>query len=194
MNKLTLLFAAAAATMASPALAVEFIDFETTAGGAATVVGSAVGNDFAALGLTFTGASYFQCGGGCPAPTDGTVISGAGFTSAFTVDFLNAISGFSAVNVTSSAFTASAFDGGGNLLGSSSVSGPLETVSFNFGGISSIQFSTTTQFGVDNFQFTQGNSAVPEPATWAMMLLGFGAVGFSFRRRSRLATGQLRAA
>jgi len=26
-------------------------------------------------------------------------------------------------------------------------------------------------------------SAVPEPATWAMMLLGFGAVGFAMRRR-----------
>ena len=27
-------------------------------------------------------------------------------------------------------------------------------------------------------------TAVPEPATWAMMLLGFGAVGYSMRRRS----------
>lgn len=27
-------------------------------------------------------------------------------------------------------------------------------------------------------------SAVPEPATWALMILGFGAVGFSMRRRS----------
>jgi hypothetical protein len=26
-------------------------------------------------------------------------------------------------------------------------------------------------------------SAVPEPATWGMMLLGFGAVGFSVRRK-----------
>lgn len=26
-------------------------------------------------------------------------------------------------------------------------------------------------------------SAVPEPATWAMMLVGFGAVGYSLRRR-----------
>lgn len=29
------------------------------------------------------------------------------------------------------------------------------------------------------------NSVVPEPSTWAMMLLGFGAVGFSMRRRRR---------
>jgi hypothetical protein len=27
------------------------------------------------------------------------------------------------------------------------------------------------------------NSAVPEPATWAMVLLGFGLVGFGLRRR-----------
>ncbi|MXP28834.1 PEPxxWA-CTERM sorting domain-containing protein [Porphyrobacter algicida] len=27
-------------------------------------------------------------------------------------------------------------------------------------------------------------SAVPEPATWALMILGFGAIGFSMRRRS----------
>lgn len=31
-------------------------------------------------------------------------------------------------------------------------------------------------------------SAVPEPGTWAMMLLGFGAIGFSMRRRQRTAT------
>ena len=34
-------------------------------------------------------------------------------------------------------------------------------------------------------------AAVPEPATWAMMLIGFGAVGFGMRRRTR---AQLRAA
>ncbi|HEV2044382.1 MAG TPA: CHRD domain-containing protein, partial [Sphingomicrobium sp.] len=32
----------------------------------------------------------------------------------------------------------------------------------------------------------RGNlAAVPEPATWAMMLLGFGAIGFALRRRKR---------
>ena len=33
--------------------------------------------------------------------------------------------------------------------------------------------------------------AVPEPATWAMMLLGFGAVGYSIRRRRRTGLPQL---
>ncbi len=33
--------------------------------------------------------------------------------------------------------------------------------------------------------------AVPEPATWAMMLLGFGAVGWQLRRRGRPALAQM---
>jgi len=37
-----------------------------------------------------------------------------------------------------------------------------------------------------NFNITN-SGGVPEPATWAMMLLGFGGIGFSVRRR-RLAT------
>jgi hypothetical protein len=40
--------------------------------------------------------------------------------------------------------------------------------------------------GIGSFQqlrLAGVNSAVPEPATWAMMLIGFGAVGYSMRRR-----------
>ena len=36
--------------------------------------------------------------------------------------------------------------------------------------------------------------AVPEPATWAMMLLGFGAIGVGFRRSRRRQTGMLQIA
>ena len=49
--------------------------------------------------------------------------------------------------------------------------------SIDFGG-------TANQTGFDNITFgsvTPGG--VPEPSTWAMMLLGFGAVGFAMRRR-----------
>ena len=35
----------------------------------------------------------------------------------------------------------------------------------------------------DNFSFSA--AAVPEPATWAMMILGMGAVGFAMRRRNK---------
>lgn len=35
------------------------------------------------------------------------------------------------------------------------------------------------------FAFTTQTPAVPEPATWGMMLLGFGAIGFAMRRRKQ---------
>lgn len=38
------------------------------------------------------------------------------------------------------------------------------------------------------------DNAVPEPGTWAMMLLGFGAVGFAIRRRKTTSAAQLKAA
>ena len=46
-------------------------------------------------------------------------------------------------------------------------------------------------FGLDNIQVsgvTTSVGAVPEPATWAMMILGMGAVGFAMRRRRRSIT------
>ena len=43
-------------------------------------------------------------------------------------------------------------------------------------------------FGLDNVSVTAVNGAVPEPATWAMMLMGFGAMGVLLRRRRRTQT------
>lgn len=60
---------------------------------------------------------------------------------------------------------------------------PLATLTFtngdqfNVGGLRFI--STQNAFEVDNFAI----NAVPEPGTWGMMLLGFGAIGFAMRRR-----------
>jgi hypothetical protein len=34
-------------------------------------------------------------------------------------------------------------------------------------------------------QFAQAQGAVPEPATWATMMLGFGAIGYGLRRRQQ---------
>ena len=64
-----------------------------------------------------------------------------------------------------------------------------------FGGITSDALIRSVQFtcdfnqdltcGVFDIQFGvfADSSAVPEPATWAMMLIGFGTVGYSMRRR-----------
>jgi hypothetical protein len=47
--------------------------------------------------------------------------------------------------------------------------------------------STQNAFEIDNIAV----NAVPEPGTWAMMLLGFGAIGFAIRRRKSSALTQL---
>jgi hypothetical protein len=39
-----------------------------------------------------------------------------------------------------------------------------------------------------NFRFSQTVSAVPEPATWGMMIAGFGMIGFGLRRRRSTVT------
>ena len=48
--------------------------------------------------------------------------------------------------------------------------------------LSIVTSSTGNAFEFDNVAV---NAAIPEPATWAMMLAGFGAVGFAMRRRQR---------
>ncbi len=57
-------------------------------------------------------------------------------------------------------------------------------VNFDFGGATVNQVilsSSGNSFEVDNFAGSIG--VVPEPATWAMMIMGFGAVGAVIRRR-----------
>jgi len=56
-----------------------------------------------------------------------------------------------------------------------------------------LSFSGTASYATINFQNTGGGflvdnftgtfGAVPEPSTWAMMLLGFGGMGMTMRRR-----------
>ena len=40
--------------------------------------------------------------------------------------------------------------------------------------------------GLGGITFTRIGGAIPEPETWAFMLLGFGAIGLAFRRRGQL--------
>jgi hypothetical protein len=66
-------------------------------------------------------------------------------------------------------------------------------VGVTFGGTAfSVGFGgTQNQIAYDNITLGSsnpgggGNNAVPEPGTWAMMLIGFGAIGFTMRRQRR---------
>ena len=56
-------------------------------------------------------------------------------------------------------------------------------MTYDFGGqkVTSVEFmSSGNSFEFDNIATT---SAVPEPATWAMMITGFGLAGAAMRRR-----------
>ena len=85
------------------------------------------------------------------------------------------------------------FSNGDNLIGLSATSGGNTFFGFAF-----TTNSTLNSFGFGNVPgatITATSAipaAVPEPATWAMMLVGFGAMGVSLRRRRR--TPQLQAA
>ena len=65
--------------------------------------------------------------------------------------------------------------------------GSTLTVGFRAAG-AGWQGGTDESWGLDNFSVTLRNGAtgaVPEPATWAMMLVGFGAVGGALRSRRK---------
>ena len=78
---------------------------------------------------------------------------------------------------------------GGTLLRSTTFPAPGATSATNV-VTQTGPFSLTTRydivFGTDlgNFNGTANITAVPEPATWAMMIAGFGLVGGTMRRRS----------
>ena len=196
------------AASASPAYAVTFV---TTPGSAATFAAPSGGatvdfNGALPMGVSLTGAGFSLVSGSSgnmyaqPAFSDGSrylaVLGGGTATLASTVGysgvslFLGSLDSFNTIDVLSvggallGSFT-------GSLLaltgahGSQTLPASNARVTFaNVAGeaaIGGLRLSSgQNALEADNVAFT---NAVPEPATWAMMLIGFGAVGYSMRRR-----------
>ena len=64
-----------------------------------------------------------------------------------------------------------------------------EHVSVNIAGAYKVLFnngsSVAGALNVDNIEINDAVMSVPEPATWAMMLLGFAGVGYAAYRRTK---------
>ena len=57
----------------------------------------------------------------------------------------------------------------------------------NFGVLDGNFGDNGGQYDISLWQLAPGVAAVPEPGTWMMMIVGFGAVGFAARRRKSMA-------
>jgi hypothetical protein len=76
-------------------------------------------------------------------------------------------------------------DGVAALSGSTYYSIPANGTDMRFGFGGGSYYAS----GTSDWAFVRNTAAVPEPASWAMMLAGFGAVGGALRRRSARAGG-----
>lgn len=208
MNKLSIALALAAAAFATEANAAVTVNFSGT-----TAIPS--NNDFqsllSGLGLTryaTTGASLvldsnsiitFELLGSESAYNDTySTISAPNLSYTEYTSFLNDFS--SPISIGSASFSAGSLAG---LLNFSSNGGKSATVGQDGFGIFlgpnqvSGQSVSTFYIGYDDQNSSPDKdyddmiiratvrSAVPEPATWAMMLLGFGAIGLTLRRNPR---------
>jgi hypothetical protein len=118
----------------------------------------------------------------------------SGFTTGFSFFYTSStaasVTVYDGLNATgnvlgSLALTANAFGCPGDPGGAFSCWSPVG-VAFS-GTAFSIDFGgTANQSGFDNITFGSARPGViPEPATWAMLIAGFGLVGFAMRRRQR---------
>lgn len=212
---LTAAILAATSLTAVPAnAAITWTDWTTTntTGGTTTVTGTAGGTS---VTFTGTGVSFVQTSGGidywhtgtawdstvaAPTGSDIIALNGAGtktitFSSAVSTAYIalmswngqsfSSTSNFSFVGLvrgcgywgcgTPVGLTANSFTSPGELHGVIQFTGP----------ITSIQFSDGFDENWHGITVGVENGAVPEPATWAMMIGGFGAIGGGMRLRRR---------
>jgi hypothetical protein len=139
----------------------------TSSSGVFYIGGAGIGNDL----CTYTGSCDANLTVDFAAPVSNLSFQAAGDDGASTISY--------------TVF----FGGGGSLAGSFALPGTFSTLkTYSFGALSDIvkvEFSDNDGAGIvyDNFTFDAGAGAVPEPASWAMMIGGMAVVGASMRRR-----------
>lgn len=147
------------------------------------VNGAAVTNQYQSLGITATNLRHytdsrdtFDSNGVTP-----TIVPAS-------INFTSVVSNVSIdyVLLAGSSLTVSLFDSGLNLLDTLVLPAPRSNLnasfSFTANNVSSLVMSNAVgTFGLSTLTFDSG--VVPEPASWAMLISGFGLVGAVARRR-----------
>ncbi len=196
---------ASAAAMALPAAAHAAVTIASTTPGSAPYAGPAPTFDFETAapvsgGTVTTGSletiraqpfgstgNYWTVG-----PTDGSpgILNLSAFGDIFNISFLwGSVDSYNFIDFLDGSDNVIATFGGSDIFnpanGNQTDPNLNPVVRFDITGehvasLTSLRLrSTNNAFETDNFAI----NAVPEPATWAMMLLGFGAIGFGMRRR-----------
>jgi hypothetical protein len=187
------------------------INFDNLIGGSLSAGQLVTSQYFGSLGVTFsdtfTGGAHAEnfLGTLMPGSTSPNVLwtdqGGGSLTGQYLlVQFAAPVTGVSALFGTSlgANITMQAFNGS-TLLNSITTVGGTQTgdvlsglVSLSNAGITSVRLSSLSSsqmsfnFSVDNLTFGQA-AAVPEAATWSMLVVGFGVIGGTLRRsRKRL--------
>lgn len=188
---------------AAPAAAQEIINFDTLS------AGNVVTNQYAGLGVTFsaeTGSQVIVTAQNLGSSLPNFICSGVNGSincvDDIYVDFATAISGLTFLSIGANnvgdvgdvrIFAGLLLLGTADIIANGTPNSPDLIDLTAFSGITRIEISNVTDLvglGFDDFRFTS-SSAVPEPATWAMMLLGFGAMGVAIRRRRRIEHRQI---
>jgi len=174
------------------------VDFDTLGGFAAgyRLDDLAPAAALAALGVDSVGLNALVAGGQdfqTPTARDRIVLNGAAFGGHIAFDFTSAVNGVGAFSNNIDYGRIRLFSGAG-LTGT--FLGEAQFGPGNFGGVTSAVGARSAQFtcdfngdmacGVYDLQFgTFATAAVPEPATWALAILGFGVAGARLRHRRR---------
>jgi hypothetical protein len=148
-------------------------------------VGTSLNDAYAGLGVTFNSTAAVRQGSSQGVASGAQFASGAAgnFTTSLVLTFDNYATSVGAYNVIFSYLILSVYDVNGLLLGSANTDNFGDSLSFaNVGQIKTAVFSTNYVYGIDDLSF---ETAVPEPASLALIGLGMLGVAASRRRKQQ---------
>ena len=158
-----------------------FLNFDTDFNGNAIANNTPVSAAYSIPGITFSANSIILTGGGGVSSQPNFASGTPLYNGVFGIDFASSASSVSAINVSNSDFTLTAFDASNNVIGTSHVSNFLQQASVNAPGIKKVTFSTQSQYGIDDLRI----QLVPEGDSMAMLACGGLPFVFLVIRKSR---------